>query len=212
MVSERRKAGFFGTLILGVIFTPVGFCVVYFWGLPMLREAKASADWPTVDGVITVARVESEQQTRKGKTTRMYSHHIEYRYSVDGETLTGDRVWISDGNSSSNISTIAQKAVASYPVGKEVQVHYDPAAPAVCVLEPGTTWTSYMPLGIGGLFFAIGLCLLGSLLWKIVAGIVLVGAAATTYASAGNQAKGYASDPPANAPGAGGDDGISIGE
>jgi hypothetical protein len=143
----------------------------------------------------------------------MYSHHIEYRYTVDGQQLTGDRVWTSDGNSSSNVSTFAKNAVASYPVGKEVAVHYDPAAPAVCVLEPGTTWTTYLPLGLGGLFFMVGVLLLGSLVFKIIAGVLFVGTAAAAYVSSNNSSTTYSSEPPLNAPPSGrGDDGIGIGE
>lgn len=213
MVGQRRQAGFFATLIFGVIFTAVGFCVVYFLGLPMLREARASNAWPTTDGVVTVARVESKRERRDGKTKTMYWHHVEYRYAVNDEELTGDRVWITDGNSSANVSTFAKQAVASYPVGKEVTVHYDPAAPAVCVLEPGTTWTTYLPLGLGGIFFMVGVLLLGSLLFKIIAGILFVGTAATAYVSSNNASTTYSSEPPLDAPPSrGGDDGIGIGE
>ena len=207
---EQRQGGFFAGLIFGVICTGVGFCVVYFFGLPMLREATASSNWPTTDGVVTVARVESKRERRDGKTRTMYWHHIEYRYEVNGEKLTGDRVWTSDGGSSSSMSSFAEQAVAKYPVGREVKVHYDPAAPAVCVLEPGTTWTTYLPLGIGGVFFLVGVLLIGSLVLKIVAAMFFVGAASTAYVAQGNQATTYTSGPPLDAPPADGDDGIGI--
>jgi len=213
MAHGNRPAGFVAGLICGILFTAVGFCVVYFLGWPMLREAKASSAWPTCDGVITVARVESKQERRDGKTTTMYSHHIEYRYSVDGKELTGDRVWTSDGGTSSNMSSFAKKAVARYPVGKEVTVHYDPAAPAVCVLEPGATWVTYLPLVLGGAFFLVGLMVLVIVVFKTVAAILFVGAAATAYATSGTQTTSYSGEPPLNAPPAeGGDDGIGIGE
>jgi hypothetical protein len=209
MASVQRTGGFFAGLIFGVIFSVVGFCVVYFLGLPMLREAKASSSWPTSDGVVTVARVESKRERRDGKTRTMYSHHIEYRYTVDGQELTGDRVWTSDGGTSSSSSSFAKNTVANYPVGKEVKVHYDPAAPAVCVLEPGTTWVTYLPLILGGVFFLVGMMVLAAVVFKILAAVFFVGAAATAYATSGNSSTTGTSGPPIDASG---DDGISIGE
>ena len=43
---------FFG-FIFGVVFAAIGFCVVYFFGLPIVKQAKASLEWPQVSGVIT---------------------------------------------------------------------------------------------------------------------------------------------------------------
>ncbi|MBP86930.1 MAG: hypothetical protein CMJ64_09460 [Planctomycetaceae bacterium] len=183
MVGRHRSGGFVVALVLGVVFTGVGFSVAYFLGLPMLREAKASESWPTTDGVITVARVESKQERREGKTTTMYSHHIEYRYSVNDEELTGSRVWTTDGHSSSSMSSFAKKTVQRYPVGKEVKVFYDPEAPAICALEPGTTWMTYLPLGLGGLFFVIGVLITGGILLKVVLGMLFVGVATTTFST-----------------------------
>ena len=212
MVGRKRQGGFFVVLIVGVIFTAVGFCVVYFFGLPMLREAKASNSWPTCEGVVTVARVDSKQERRDGKTTTMYSHHVEYRYTVDDRELTGDRVWITDGNSSSNMSSFAKNTVAKYPVGMEVTVHYDPAAPAVCVLEPGTTWVTYLPLGLGGVFFGVGALLLIILIFKIVATVFFVGAAAAAYATQDSPSTNFNSGPPVGPVGDDADDGFGIGE
>ena len=92
-MHAQKTGGFFATLIFGVIFTAIGFCVVYFVGLPMVREARASKSWPTTEGVITVSRVESRRERRDGKTKTMYSHHVEYSYNVDGRQLTGDQVY-----------------------------------------------------------------------------------------------------------------------
>lgn len=108
----------------------------------------------------------------------MYAPHIEYVFEVDGVRHTGSQVWVSGGGSSSSPAG-ARNVVARYPVGKEAEVFYDPAAPGVCALEPGTTWTSYMPFGIGMLFLVIGVILAGTVVLKLAVGAAVIGAAAT---------------------------------
>jgi hypothetical protein len=54
----------------------------------------------------------------------------------------------------------AEKVAAKYPVGGEVDVHYDPAAPATSALElsGGVTW---IILAIAVVVFALTAALLG---------------------------------------------------
>lgn len=197
-----------GGLIVAIVFGPVvmiiGFLVAYFVGVPMVREAKASTNWPTVEGVVSVSKVKS--QRRDNKT--MYSHHIEYKYEVAGQPFEGDRVWVG-ATGSSSMRSFADKAVARYPVGKQVEVYYNPEEPGSCVLEPGATWTSYLPVGIGGLFCLIGMFVTAGLMLKLVAGIFFLGGAADSSSLSGVTTS-HSTNSPGYSSTDDGDDGIGI--
>ncbi len=161
-------------LFIGVIFTTVGFCVMFFWGWPVLQKAKASTSWPSVKGVVTSSRV---VQTRGDKGVS-YRPEVLFDYTVDGEKYSQGNVRY-DGNWSTNVTTYANRVVNKYKVGTEVNVYYDPADPFEAVLEPGTTWLSYLPIGFGAVFFLIGSGLLLGPAAYLFLGMFLAGGAAT---------------------------------
>ena len=91
---------FFG-FIFGVVFAAIGFCIVYFFGLPTVMQAKASLEWPQVSGVITSSKV----QSRRDEDGTVYSSEVTYDYTVEGESLSGDVVYFGDNVRSSSRST-----------------------------------------------------------------------------------------------------------
>jgi hypothetical protein len=205
---RQRSGGFFTMLIFGPGFMVIGCLIGWFFALPMWNEAKASKEWPTADGVITVSRVQSHRN-KDGKS--MYSHEVEFKYTLDGEQHVGDRIWATDGGSSSN-SSAAHATVAMYPVGRDVTVHYDPEAPGVALLEPGTTWVNFLLLGVSAMFFLIGLLITGSLLVKIFLGTLAVGAVAGKMVSQTPQTQGNEYDPSTSSFNSSNeDDGIGVG-
>ncbi len=155
--SNRRGAVGCGLLIplfIGAIFGTVGFCIMFFWGWPVLQKAKASTDWPSVKGVVTSAEV---IRTRSDDGVN-YKPEVLFNYTVDGEEYSQGNIRY-DGDWSTNKPTYANKMVKKYKVGTEVDVYYDPEEPFEAVLEPGTTWMSYLPIGFGAVFFFIGAAL-----------------------------------------------------
>lgn len=97
---------------------------------------QRSSTWPTTTAEIVGAQL----AVRKTDDGQYYWPSLRYRYSVEGKQLIGKRwryryVWRFGGYSGD--LDMVKRALASYPVGKRVQVAYDPKRPRESVLEPG---------------------------------------------------------------------------
>ena len=142
------------TAIFGAIFGLCGL-VAAIWGGFVLKSAKVSGSWPSVQGFVMESRVESK--TSKGSDNRQdtsYYAKVVYRYEIETAEYTCDTV--SFGEHGTNKPDHAREIVKRYPKGKEVKVYYDPEKPKTAVLEPGVTWSSYLPLGLGIVFVGVG--------------------------------------------------------
>lgn len=104
-------------------------------GILSIQPALRSLRWHGVEGAIFF--------TEGGDGPR-----LRYRYSAGGRQFSGSRV-----------AFHGQPALDRYKNGQPVTVYYDPAAPDRSVLEPGPGLLGYLPLGLGGLFFVLGLIL-----------------------------------------------------
>ena len=130
-------------LIIGVVLTWV-----------LLRQAKRGLDsknWPTTPGIVKGSGV--DRHHRQDRTTHTAS--IVYEYHAGGTTHLGERRSFSDFSSSS--ARRAYQIAARYPPGSRVTVHHHPRKPELSVLEPGLTWTMFLPIAIGLIFLAVGL-------------------------------------------------------
>jgi hypothetical protein len=173
---RRQQSGPIGGLICGLLFAVIGYFVAFTFGKPILDNAKASRDWPSVPGVITRSAVATKRSD--GKT--MYSFDVVYRYQVEGRELTCNSVFFG-GNTSSSNSSAAYKVTGRYPEGAEVDVYYEPENPANAVLEPGARWQSYIVFGIGLVFLIVGVLVLGSSLFYLLAAGAIIGGAAAGW-------------------------------
>ena len=88
-MMRRQQSGPIGGLIFGLLFAVIGYFVAFTFGKPILDDAKASRDWPSVPGVITRSAVATKRSD--GKT--MYSFDVVYRYQVEGRELTCSNVF-----------------------------------------------------------------------------------------------------------------------
>jgi hypothetical protein len=144
-------------IVLGVVFLGVGIGIST-WGSSVLKNAKASSSWPIVEGKVVASDVERERSTSgtggERRTSTTYKANVFYEYSVDGTKYSSDKV--SFGEYSSSNQRHARQIVNRYRKGKIVQVYYNPGKPDVAVLEPGVSWSSYMPLGMGVVFAIAG--------------------------------------------------------
>lgn len=164
-------------LIFGIIFLGVGIGLSY-WGYGMLQEAKASSDWPSVTGTIVSSDVSSHRSTSgsgsKKKTSTVYEPVITYTYKVDGKSYTSDRITTGDYSSSS--SKRAYRIANKYQEGSDTKVYYNPDEPYLSVLEPGTTFMSYLPFGMGLLFGFVGVMTFLGGIFRIVKKIFMFAA------------------------------------
>ncbi|MDT8391849.1 MAG: DUF3592 domain-containing protein [Lentisphaeria bacterium] len=152
--SRNGKSGLF----TGIIFLVVGL-VVATWGGMEILKAKASQNWPTVDGRVTHSEVDQHRETstnnNSSRRETKYTANIHYTYDYEGASYTGKRVCF--GGSRKGSSSMANQIVNRFPLGKTVEVYVDPAKPATACLEPGVTAMAYIPLGIGVIFAVVGL-------------------------------------------------------
>jgi hypothetical protein len=128
------------------------------------RSAKAAATWPSVRGKIVKSEVEEyqERDDDDGRTTwhTAYRPAVEYAYAVNGREHRGNQI-----NHAMTVSAgrgYAEKVAAKYPVGSEVDVHYDPNNPSTSALRTaggaGATWIIF---GAALIVFALAAALLG---------------------------------------------------
>jgi len=171
----------FGGLVIGAVLGLIGYFVAYHFGKPILDQAKASAAWPSVDGVVERSEVTTSRATTHSRNRRretMYSPEVVYRYNVNGEDLRASTVAFG-ADFSSNSASVARAVIDRYPVNKPVQVYYDPEIPGNAVLEPGITWKAYVVFGIGWVFLGASVLVLASTVYHIVFGTLAVAGAAT---------------------------------
>jgi hypothetical protein len=100
---------------------------------PRLVKQIRAREFPTVSGQVTRSEVIIASRSKGQKS---YREAIHYAYVVDGHEYTSERpnlggIRIGSGRRQ------AEALVAQYPVGKELTVFYDPAAPGDSVLRPG---------------------------------------------------------------------------
>jgi uncharacterized protein DUF3592 len=148
-------------VLFGLIFAAVGIGVCGF-GYVTLTKAKASADWPSIQGAVTSSDVETRRETTgtgsEARTKIKYAPIVHYSYEVDGREHAASR--ISYGGFTSSSSRSARRVVNRYPVGAEVAIYYDPGDPGTAVLEPGASWTIYLLFPFGGIFALVGVAVM----------------------------------------------------
>jgi len=133
----------------GIIFTLVGALMFYFFGWPPIKYAYESKSWPVTGGTIMKSEVDS--WIKDGKS--QYAALIKYTYLVDGEEYSSYKIGVNNSSSNSNMSA-AKTLVEEYPVGKTVDVFYDPEVPDSAALIPGVR-AGDVALAGGMLLFAI---------------------------------------------------------
>ncbi len=151
-IKSKNKGS---SLILGIIFTAAGALTFFQWGLPPLKYARKSIDWPSVSGTVTKSDIVT--RIKDGKTT--YIPEVIYTYSVNNTTYTSAKIIVGNPHYDSNIGPVRQ-TIQKYPVGETVQAYYDPEIPASATLIRGIQNSDYVLAGITGLFMVIGLFLL----------------------------------------------------
>lgn len=102
-----------------------------------LRQARASASWPSAVGRITRSDVVKEMMypgtAKRGTKVAVFTPVVEFAYSVGGQRYSSQQVQF--GAIVKGEEAAARARLADYPVGRELPVRYDPAQPAIAVLE-----------------------------------------------------------------------------
>ncbi len=90
------------------------------------RLAKRSRTWPTAAGRVVATTTEQIGRMR-------WAPKITYEYAVNGSTITSNRLAFDHDKSCS--AGEASKIAESFPVGRRVEVFYDPALPTESTLR-----------------------------------------------------------------------------
>ncbi|MRT93133.1 DUF3592 domain-containing protein [Ancylomarina sp. 16SWW S1-10-2] len=156
------------TFIVGVVFIISSWMIYTNFSVPMVEEANVSETWPTTTGIIT----NSDIRQSESDGTTMYAAVINYDFTVDNKSYSGDRITLTSGNSSTSSIREVKKDLQAYPTGANVKVYYDPELPNNAILEPGadffTKIIKYAPFLLG----FIGLLMIWQLIKKI--GLVIL--------------------------------------
>jgi hypothetical protein len=142
-------------LSLGVIFLVIGVVAT--------QRSKTALTWPVIPGaVLRTDVVRHEDTDSDGIASVSFEPLVEYQYSLMGQAYTGKR--IAFGANRYNYKK-ALEIVSRYPVGEQVNVHYNPEKPREAVLE--TTAAG------GKLFTILGICLLAAGVVVLIISLIL---------------------------------------
>ncbi len=131
-------------IIIGA-FIVVGLIITAF-GWRAFQRGKATAQWPSVSGEISAARLASDEND--------LLPDIRFSYSIDSNHHEG-RVEFPPGTMP--MPGFASNQLEKYPLGSKVTVYYNPQRPDQATLEPGRANDDWLVLATGIGFTAIGL-------------------------------------------------------
>lgn len=156
--GERGPASFranvSGLVVYSLMVGGLGLGALIIGGRPIARQV-ISAGWPTVEGTIT--RVDIERQTISGRVAaEQWMPIVEYEYTLDGQTYTGDSITFSGPQPSTRQADAAQR-VEPYHVGDAVSVTVNPADPQTAALHREAATASYWIAAAGLLLMALHL-------------------------------------------------------
>jgi len=119
------------------------------------RRAREAQRWPKAVGRVIVSKVENDtDDSSDSRTKRSYRPVIEFAYSVDGTEYRSRQrqLGVQTGGSESWARTVTAK----YPVGRAVEVLYDPANPGTAALENPIGMT-FLAFGVS--VFCLAVCI-----------------------------------------------------
>jgi hypothetical protein len=131
--SETRAIGR-RCLIAGVIFLVLG--IGAFIGMQLAQShSDHVAQWPSVDGKIVTSEIATVTGRFKYGIRTSVVADVGYVYSVNGQTFQGEHLRLLPMLHMKGEGT-PEEIVTRYPVGRSVEVFYDPADPTASVLIP----------------------------------------------------------------------------
>lgn len=124
-------------LILGIVLLGGGialFAVRY--NEHMTIVSRDSLEWPSVTGLVTHSNLDLSR-TKVGAQRHKTRHRVEvtYEYVVDGNRYENDVIRFNQQNLSRSEK---ERLVSDHPVGRQVEVFYDPSDPDESVLVRGS--------------------------------------------------------------------------
>ena len=135
-------------IIILALFTLGGIAMAA-WGWRVLQQSKKVKTWPKTRAKITCSEL-------PGSQFEAFSPKIEFCYHIDNQEYQQQQ----DFQGASLSREFCQQYVTKYPVGKEVEVFYNPAKPTQASLEPGVEKGDWMIFACGILAALLGLAMM----------------------------------------------------
>ena len=136
------------TIIL-VILTILGILGTL-WGISSIRVGIASKGWPDARGNIRSSEMGELRSTDSSgcSGSTLYHPKVIYAYLVDNQQYESTRI------SAFSLGSYSQQRALEitkrkYPVGRNVDVYYNPKYPKIAVLEKGFGFLSLIPILVG---------------------------------------------------------------
>ena len=119
----------FFTIFISIFFA-IGIGMLIF-GLSSFFKGRAALSWSQATGEVTKCQIE-EDSDGEGTTWKVL---VGYRYSVNGQEYTGDRLAFGySANSTQDEHVAIHKKIRG---ADSIRIYYDPANPAKSVIAPG---------------------------------------------------------------------------
>jgi hypothetical protein len=158
-----------GQVLLLVVLVPIGISFIVL--RQKLGRVRQAAGWQTTMGRVIESRVDDAVSNSSIRNPLIdHRPRVAYEFSVNGRAFVGDRIGFGDDSGGAN----TEATLARYPVGRAVQVYYDPANPEESVLE------RELPKGLRG-----------GCLWIVLLVIVVVGVIAAAANTAPDWIEGH---------------------
>jgi len=136
-------------------------------GIRNRKKAEESTSWPSVQGTIIKAWVETqEHEDDDGSKTITHFPRWEYEYSVSGMTYTSENISFG-GTRGSNRESEAREALKQYPLNSQVRVFYNPSNSEEATLVPGTQGTMGLVIFGGVLALIMFFITVGLAIWAL---------------------------------------------
>lgn len=147
-------------LFIAALLAAAGLAIVYVnWS--RARLARAAKGWPRVAGTVTESRIEAEQgDVASGTNDTVYAPRLAYDYEFGGARYTGHNIEVKPEPSQADRAA-AEKRLAPYPVGQQVEVMVNPAKPDQAVLVAHAKMEILFPILFLGLAAVVATGVLG---------------------------------------------------
>ena len=103
-------------------------------GIPLFIKSLQARNWSSVSGKIVGTDFIEKKRHIKFSTTILWDPYPSYSYSVNGKEYVGHRIHLNFKQDRIHFESDLEEMKTSYPVGKTVEVHYNPKNPADSVL------------------------------------------------------------------------------
>lgn len=134
----RRKRIILGFVAIGILFL-LSIFSYQLWRTANFHQtylqAGLSRQWPVSEGKLSYAFTREAEATEGKNKSKTYEVALRYDYTVEGRVYTGERLFF--GYRGTGNRADAEAIVQRHKKTAPLRVYYNPANPALSVLEPG---------------------------------------------------------------------------